>query len=119
MPKAYRPELRRYPYLTNVVGANATINWATDRSATTGSVTWGRVGVEACTANTTPAIRTSITITPVLAYQWSAPLTLTANTQYCYRVFLGATDLLDTDPAPQFWTPSRSCSGSRKRHAAR
>ena len=103
-PEVYRPELRRYPYLTNVVGANATINWATDRSATTGSVTWGRVGVEACTANTAPAIRTSIIITPVLAYQWSAPLTLTANTQYCYRVFLGGTDLLDTDPAPQFWT---------------
>jgi hypothetical protein len=104
LPAAYRPELRRYPYLTNVVGANVTVNWATDRSASTGSVTWGRAGVEPCTAYTAPAIRTNIIITPVLAYQWTAPLTLTANTEYCYRVFLDATDLLDTDPSPQFRT---------------
>ena len=38
----YTAQLKRYPYLTDVVGSFATINWATDRSATTGSVKWGR-----------------------------------------------------------------------------
>ena len=87
-----------------MVGANATINWATDRSATTGSVTWGRVGVEACTANTAPAIRTEY-------HDHSGPRLSVVGAHdpdrqhpYCYRVFLGGTDLLDTDPAPQFWT---------------
>jgi hypothetical protein len=103
-PTTYRPELRRYPYLTDVVGPYATLNWATDRSGSTGSVTWGRVGTEACTAHSAPAMRTGITINAVPAYQWNAPLTLTAGTAYCYRVFLDATDLLATDPAPQFWT---------------
>jgi hypothetical protein len=103
-PAAYRPELRRYPYLTDTIGPYATINWMTDRSGTTGSVAWGRAGVESCTAHSTPAIRTSLVITPVLAYQWTAPLTLTAGTAYCYRVYLDALDLLNTDPSPQFWT---------------
>ncbi|MDI3339102.1 MAG: hypothetical protein QJR03_01080 [Sphaerobacter sp.] len=35
----YAAQLRRYPYLTDVVDRYATINWATDRSQTTGSVT--------------------------------------------------------------------------------
>ena len=104
VPKAYSAELRRYPYLTDVVGPYATINWATTTTSTVGSVTWGQVGVEACTANTAPAVRASITISGVTTYQWTAPLTLTTGTQYCYRPYLGAIDLLGSDPAPQFWT---------------
>ena len=34
--------LRRYPYLSEVVGNAATVNWATDRSQTTGSRDVGR-----------------------------------------------------------------------------
>ncbi|MDI3339101.1 MAG: metallophosphoesterase [Sphaerobacter sp.] len=37
-------------------------------------------------------------------YQWKAMLTLEPDTQYCYRVYLGAIDLLGTDPSPRFWT---------------
>jgi hypothetical protein len=103
-PAAYRPELRRYPYLTDVVGSSATVNWATDQSGTTGSVAWGRVGVESCTAHTTPAIRATVIISTVTAYQWSAPLALTAGTEYCYRVYQDALDLLGSDPSPHFWT---------------
>src|SRR5215212_926259 len=33
---SYSSALRRYPYLTDVVGSYATINWATDRSDTSG-----------------------------------------------------------------------------------
>ena len=33
---AYAPQLMRYPYLTDVVGTSATVNWGTDRSRSTG-----------------------------------------------------------------------------------
>jgi chitodextrinase len=90
----YSPALRRYPYLTDVVSSYATINWATDRSDTSGLVRYGRVGAEACTAH---------------AYQWKAQLNLEPGTRYCYRVYLGTSpvsqiDLLGSDPAPSFWT---------------
>ena len=35
--------LRRYPYVSEVVGNSATLNWATDRSQTTGTAKWGAV----------------------------------------------------------------------------
>ena len=45
---AYAGQLKRYPYLTDTVNAGptgyATVNWATDRSASAGSVLWGAVG---------------------------------------------------------------------------
>lgn len=37
-------------------------------------------------------------------YQWKATLGLSAGAQYCYRVYLGTTDLLGSDPSPWFWT---------------
>jgi hypothetical protein len=40
----------------------------------------------------------------VNVYQWKAQLTLTRGVQYCYRVFLGSTDLLGSDPSPTFFT---------------
>ena len=101
---AYASQLRRYPYLTDVVGPYATINWATDRSSTTGTVRWGRVGTESCTANSVTATKTSITVNSVGQYQWKAALTLTPGTQYCYRVYLGSADLLGADPSPHFRT---------------
>ena len=100
----YTAQLRRYPYLTDVVGPYATINWATDRSGASGSVQWGRVGTEACTAQTTAATRTSISVNAVGEYQWKAQLTLTPGAEYCYRVFQGGTDLLGSDAAPHFFT---------------
>ena len=55
----YATQLKRYPYLTDVVNSSATVNWATDRSATTAVVKWGAVGTESCTAHTTTATRAS------------------------------------------------------------
>ena len=56
---AFTSALRRYPYLTDVVNSAdattgyATINWATDRSATTGAAVWGTVdGAGSCTPST-------------------------------------------------------------------
>jgi fibronectin type III domain protein/calcineurin-like phosphoesterase family protein len=106
---SYSSQLRRYPYLTDVVGPYATINWATDRSQTSGAVRFGKVGSEACTTHYMPATKTAITVNGVLEYQWKALLNLTPGTQYCYRAYLGSSpinevDLLGSDATPTFWT---------------
>jgi hypothetical protein len=101
--------LTRYPYLTDLVDGSVTVNWATARtSSITGYVKWGKVG-SSCTATTTAATKTSITVNSVGQYQWKATLPLQPNTdtRYCYRVYLGTspqTDLLGTDPSPAFST---------------
>ena len=95
-------ELARRPYLTDVVGTSATVNWGTDRSASTAVVKWGPSS-GSCTANTTSASRTSITVNGVSEYQWKATFTVAADTEYCYRVFLGSDlDLLGGEASPRF-----------------
>jgi uncharacterized repeat protein (TIGR01451 family) len=105
--QAYGSKLMRYPYLTDVVGNSATINWATDRSSTSGSVKWGTVQGGSCTVSSKSAAKTSITVGSLDEYQWKATLTLMPNTEYCYRVYLGTSpqeDLLGTDSSPRFRT---------------
>src|ERR1051325_9549689 len=102
---SYSLVLRRYPYLTDVVGSYATVNWATDRSESAGAFRYGKVGSEACTAHYIPATKAAITVNGVLEYQWKAQLSLLPDTQYCYRVYLGTSptneiDLLGSDPTP-------------------
>ena len=104
---AYEPQLTRYPYLTDVVGSTATVNWATDRSRTSGRVKYGELGVESCTAHAVTASRTSITVNGVSQYQWRAQLPdLRPGARYCYRVEFGTAtpviDLLGADPSPSF-----------------
>jgi fibronectin type 3 domain-containing protein len=104
---AYSPNLRRYPYLTDLVAGFATFNWATDNTVSVGAVTYGRVGSEPCTANSVTATRNTVYVNAVTTYQWRAQVALQPNTQYCYRVYGGAgnsNDLLGSDPSPQFWT---------------
>ena len=96
--------LTRYPYVTDVVGNSARINWGTDTSQSTGSVTWGAVSGGTCTPTTTvTATKVSITVAKS-EYQWTAPITFPSSGTYCYRVKLGTTDLLGTDPSPQVTT---------------
>ncbi len=102
--RAYDPSLTRYPYLTDVVGPYATVNWATDAADAPGRVTWGRVGSEPCTAHAVHGTNTDIRVNNVTEYQWKAELTLSPGQQYCYRVYLGSADLLGDDPSPRFWT---------------
>jgi hypothetical protein len=97
-------QLRRYPYVTDVVGSYATINWGTDRSATSGQVRYGTVASGSCATSSASAVKTAITVNGVAEYQWKAQLTLSPNARYCYRVYLAAMDLLGTDPSPSFWT---------------
>lgn len=121
---SYASQLTRYPYLTDVVGTNATVNFATDQSQTTATVKYGTVGN--CTANTVNATKNSFKVyTPpytgstgqfTAEYQWKAQLPVSQDTQYCYRVFLGTggteIDLLGTDASPKFW--SQLPQGSNK-----
>jgi hypothetical protein len=97
----YDPQLRRYPYLTDAASGGVTVNWATDRTATSASVKWGISGSEACTAHTVAAVRTSITVGITPEYQWSARLGIPAGATFCYRVYGGALDLLGADASPQ------------------
>ncbi|MDP9185696.1 MAG: metallophosphoesterase, partial [Actinomycetota bacterium] len=108
---AVAPQLTRYPYLTDVVQTFATVNWATDRSGTKATLKYGRVDAGSCTTNTlspfttVSASKTSISVNGVNEYQWKAKLSnLAPNTQYCYRIFLGATDLLGSNASPRFWS---------------
>ena len=95
-------QLRRYPYLTDATSGGVTVNWATDRSLTSGSVRWGRVSSGSCSPATgVTATRTSITVNNVAEYQWRARLGTGDGTRFCYRVFGGSTDLLGTDATPQ------------------
>lgn len=113
---AYRSELRRYPYLTDVVASFATVNWSTNRSAGIGLVKWGEVGRESCTARSTTATKTAITVNSVPHYQWKAQLAMSPDREYCYRVYLGTSpeiDLLEGDASPRFKTQLPSGSSER------
>src|SRR3954452_3358819 len=102
---AFTTQLRRYPYLTDASAGGMTVNWATDRTLTSGSVKWGGPG-ETCTAHSAIATRSSITVNGVAEYQWKARMTgLAPDTRYCYRVFGGTVDLLGADPSPAFSSP--------------
>jgi acid phosphatase type 7 len=97
--------LTRYPYASEVVGTSATVNWATNRSQSSGSVTWGAVSNGTCTpSNRVSATGVPITVGSTSEYQWSARLTFPGPGAYCYRPRLGATDLLGSAPSPQVET---------------
>jgi Calcineurin-like phosphoesterase/Purple acid Phosphatase, N-terminal domain len=99
--------LRRYPYLTDVVGNSATVNWATDRSATTGTLKYGvrspTTGLS-CKTNSVSATRLNLVVNAVNEYQWKARITgLQPDTEFCYRVYLGDSpqvDLLGSQGSP-------------------
>ncbi len=98
----YASALKRYPYISEVVGNSARVNWATDRSQGTGAATWGTVTNGACTpTNSVSATSVAITVGSTSEYQWTAALSFPGPGTYCYRVQLGATDLLGTEPSPQ------------------
>ncbi len=97
------PHLTRAPYLTDLVGLNATVNFATDRSGTSASVRYGSVSGGVCSlTSTSTATRLVISVNGTFEYQWKALLTLPVAGQYCYRVYLNATDLLAANASPQF-----------------
>src|SRR5687768_13058096 len=101
---AFDAKLKRYPYLTDLVGTSVMVNWATDITATSAVVKYGLNG-GTCDTNTVTATRTFILVNGVSEYQWKAQLTgLTPDTEYCYRVYFGSAqlDLLAPDASPVF-----------------
>jgi hypothetical protein len=101
--------LTRAPYLTDLVGRHVAISFATDRSAATASVSYGKVGSSGCTLSTTvSATRVSITVGTVLEYQWTKAIDLPSAGTWCYRVTLGGSDdLLGGNPSPAFTTQAQ------------
>src|SRR4029453_18999877 len=106
-------KLKRYPYLTDLVGTSVMVNFGTDISSTSATVRYGLAG-GTCDTNVVTATRTFILVNGVSEYQWKAQITgLAANTQYCYPGFLGSgnLDLLGTDASPVF-TPQVATGSS-------
>jgi Calcineurin-like phosphoesterase/RTX calcium-binding nonapeptide repeat (4 copies) len=96
------PQLKRNPYLTDLVGSSVTVNWATIPSARAGRVKWGSTR-RSCTGNSLRAARTTIRVNGRARHQWRATIGgLKGNARYCYRVFLGSTDLLRGARSPTF-----------------
>ena len=101
----YSAHLTRAPYLTDLVGMQVAINFATDRSATSATVGYGPSGSGGCTLTSTAVpTRTAITVGTVKEYQWTANVVLPAVGTYCYRVYLAGADLLGGNPSPTFVT---------------
>lgn len=99
----FDPYLTRAPYLTDAVGLDATVNFATDRSGTSASVRYGSVSSGVCSlTGTAVATRLVVAVNATFEYQWKARLALPAAGTYCYRVYLGTIDLLAANPSPQF-----------------
>jgi len=98
--------LTRAPYLTDLVGRHVSVNFATDQSATSGSVTYAAVaGDGSCTpATKVTATRRTVKVGTVSQYQWTADLNLPASGTYCYRAYLATTDLLAGNASPRFTT---------------
>jgi hypothetical protein len=102
---AFDPTLTRAPYLTDLVGTHVNVNWGTDQSASTGSLQWGAVTGGTCQLTNTLAVTpASVAVGTVTEYRWKASLDLPGSGTYCYRPWLAGTDLLATNPSPQFQT---------------
>jgi len=101
---AFDAKLKRYPYLTDLVGTSVMVNFGTDITATSAVVKYGLNGTT-CDTNTVTATRTFILVNGVSEYQWKAQIAgLTPDTEYCYRVYFGSAqlDLLAPDASPVF-----------------
>ena len=102
---SYDTHLTRAPYLTDLVGLHVIVNFATDQSGTTASVSYGPFDGTTCTLPSTKgATRSTVKVGTVSEYQWKASLTLPSAGQYCYRVMLGGVDLLGAGDSPMFMT---------------
>ncbi len=97
--------LTRMPYLTDVVGLKATVNFGTNTSGAVATVQFGTPSGSSCAITTTvSATKISVVVGAITEYQWKALLTLPSVGSYCYRPFLGATDLLGNNASPTFQT---------------
>lgn len=105
-PSQFASSLTRAPYLTDLVGLNVAVNFATDQSGKSASLSYGAVDATGtCSLSSAAAAsRISIKVGTVSQYQWKVKLALPSAGVYCYRAYLGNTDLLGSNSSPQFAT---------------
>jgi hypothetical protein len=107
----YLSALKRYPYVSEVVGNSARVNWATDRSQSSGTATWGPVTNGSCTPSSqVTASEAAIVVGSTSEFQWTALLAFPGPGTYCYRIQLAGADLLGSNPSPQVKTAAPSGS---------
>ena len=100
---AYDPHLTRAPYVTDLVGLHAIVNFATDQSGTAASVRYGPFDGTTCALSFTQAAsRTTVKVGALYEYQWKGSLSLPSSGRYCYRAMLGTTDLLAAESSAAF-----------------
>ncbi len=107
----YDTRLTRAPYLTDLVGLHVIVNFATDTSRTTASVSYGPFDGTSCSLTSSQsATRTTVKVGTLSHYQWKASLTLPSAGRYCYRPLLATTDLLGAGASPVFTTQATAGS---------
>jgi hypothetical protein len=106
----YNTHLTRAPYLTDLVGLHVIVNFATDQSGTTASVTYGPFDGTTCTL---PSVQ-SATRSTVKVGSERVPVEGLAHAPergpVLLRVMLGGTDLLGAGDSPNFSTQATAGS---------
>ena len=98
-------QLRRRPYLTDLLQRHVVVNWATTAAVSNGWVRYGKVRSGSCTTHRVDALQRTIVVGTTREHQWRASLDgLNPNTRYCYRIYGDGVGLLGHARAPRFRT---------------
>ena len=98
-------QLRRRPYLTDLLQRHVVVNWATTAAVSNGWVRYGKVRSGNCTTHRVDALQRTIVVDTTREHQWRASLDgLNPNTRYCYRIYGDGVGLLGHARAPRFRT---------------
>ena len=98
-------QLRRRPYLTDLLQRHVVVNWATTAAVSNGWVRYGKVRSGSCTTHRVDALHRTIVVGTTREHQWRASLDgLNPNTRYCYRIYGDGVGLLGHARAPRFRT---------------
>ncbi len=104
-PGDFDPRLTRAPYLTDLVELHVTVNFATDQSGQSASVSFGPASGATCSlTDSVAAERRGLRVGASNQYQWKATINLPTAGTYCYRTYLDGADLLTTVASPRFTT---------------
>ena len=98
-------QLRRKPYLTDLLQRHVIVNWATTAAVSNAWLRYGKVRSGNCTTHRAEALRKTIVVGTTREHQWRGSLDgLNPNTRYCYRIYGDGVSLLGHGRAPRFRT---------------